>query len=407
MKYTFLIITLVLVGSNFITAQLVNDGAQITVQSEATIHCQGDFIHQNGLIQNEGLIEVGKDWINNGDNNPITIAAGIIDLVGTTQSIGGSTESTFYHLDLNGPGQKILNQNTTIQQQLNLVDAELNLNENRLINANSASNSITRNEGFIRSESDLNYGWIQWNIGTNSDTYEIPFGNTDAYIPLTIDITNIGMGNGNLSFATYPTTSDNNPLPAGVSNLDINGEDDALRMADRFWLIEEEGYMTSPTSNIHFVYDENDILSPNTIDPSLMQVAQWSTLLEWDTLNSTVIGTEVSTNNLDQYGVFTLRSPDETTGIFSPGKDNIDFQVYPNPIQAANPIIIELNSVSTETALLYLINQQGQIINQKKKELLNGRNLLSFAIPADVSGNYYLVVETDGQMGIKKLFISL
>jgi len=405
MERKFFIIAILVIWASHASAQFVNDGAQVTVQPAATIHIQGDFIHQSGFIENGGTIELGKNWINNGMSNPLTDLEGVVDFVGTDQLITGNIESSFYELRLSGSGEKTLEQDLQVNEQLNLADADLILNEKKLTINNGTNTSIARNTGQVVSETALNYGWLQWNIGTNTGNYEIPFGNANTYLPIMLNITNSGTGDGSLSFTTYPTLSDNNPLPTGVTNLDVNGENDALRMADRFWLLEENGYMTVPSAELHFSYDENDILPPNTITPDLLQVARWGSTMAWDTLSSMVDGNEVSTFDLTDYGVFTLRSNDETTGIFPANTRSLGFEIYPNPIKANAPLTVAMDSDVRADVLLSIIDANGSLIARTANQLTEGNNRFILNIPRVASGNYFIVVESEDQLGVKKIIV--
>jgi len=406
MKYKIFILAIFAIWTDHIDAQFFNNGAQITTQENAIIHIQGDFIHQDGIIENSGLIEVGTNWMNLDTNNPIVDTDGIISLVGTNQLIGGSTESSFNELHLNGAGEKTLEQNIQINSRLDLVDALLILNEKRATINNGANTAIERNNGRIISEDTETYGWLQWNIGMNAGDYEVPFGTLENDIPLHFNVVNNGMGNGNISFATYPTSTDNNPLPNGVTNLDVNGEDDALKMADRFWLVEDAGYMTPPTADIQFTYNDADILAPNTIDADLLQVAQWNGSTAWDTLFSTVDNNNISVLELNEFGVFTLRSKEDPTSIFSINTPLLGFDIYPNPIQANAPLTITLESKSSESALIYLLDAQGRLLEQKTNMLLAGSNHFNFNTPNVPAGNYLLIIESAGKIGAKKIFIN-
>ena len=64
MKKAFLAAGLLL--STFANAQLVNNGANITVQSGGTIFCAGSFTNTSGTVTNDGRIEVQGNFANSG-----------------------------------------------------------------------------------------------------------------------------------------------------------------------------------------------------------------------------------------------------------------------------------------------------------------------------------------------------
>lgn len=405
MKVRYFIIAIAMIWTNYAQAQFVNNGAQITVQSEANIHIQGDFIHQDGFVNNSGVVEIGNDWVNNGNSNPISDMDGMVDLVGMDQSITGNLESSFSQLLFNGQGDKTLEQDIQVNNLLNLVDANLILNEQRLTINNDNPTAIDRNNGWVVSETDTNYSWLQWNVGTNSETYEIPFGDSDTYLPIIFDVSANGMGNGDMAFSTYTTTANNTPLPIGVTNLEVNGESDSLQMADRFWLLEDNEYVIPPTANLSFVYDDEDILSPNIINPDSLQFARWNGSTLWNPLSSFVDENEVSVAELSEYGFFTLRSQNSTTGLFSINTPTVSFDAYPNPAQANSSLNVQIESTSNSKAVASLLDNQGKVISTETIFLTTGNNQFQLAIQNISAGNYNVVIEAEGRIGVKKLFI--
>src|SRR5689334_2549147 len=105
------------------------------------------------------------------------------------------------------------------QTQLILNGAIVNLNQGAyLVVDNAATNAITRNSGFIISEGENNI--LQWNMGTSTGTYTVPWGHGSTdYLPLTFTKSS-GVGSGNFLFSTYSTGWQNSAqLPTGVSNF--------------------------------------------------------------------------------------------------------------------------------------------------------------------------------------------
>ncbi len=290
-------------------AQLYNDGCQITVQSNAVLHVQGDFIHQAGVIDNAGIVEIGNDWINNGSNNPIIDTQGTVVLFGTNQNIGGTAPSSFYNLVFDGLGDISLLQNAGVNGFLDIGQTNLLLNQNQISLINPANTALVSNGGQIVSETAISNGTLVWNIGSSTGTYLLPFGSGVEAFPLQYSVAQAGAGNGAVSFATYPTSAINMPLPAGVSNLNLNGADDALNMVDRFWIIDGMGFSADPMANITFAFDQASVLAPNTLDPTQLQVAEWDAAnMNWTEHPSTSFGNQVAGMGPLDSGIFTLRS---------------------------------------------------------------------------------------------------
>src|SRR5258706_8335933 len=109
--------------------------------------------------------------------------------------------------------------------------------------------------GHIISEGQSNV--IQWNMGTNTGAYTIPWGyGASNYIPLQFS-KGAGSGSGNFVFSTYHTGWQNSShLPAGVTNMnDASGTANSAFASDRFWQINAEGFGTKPdVTNVPFTY---------------------------------------------------------------------------------------------------------------------------------------------------------
>jgi hypothetical protein len=162
---------------------------------------------------------------------------------------------------------------------------------------NPAANAITRNSGWIVSESEFNM--VKWDIGTNAGVYTLPWGyQTIDYIPLTVSILAAGAPlAGTIKFSTYHTTADNwtccppsdvtNMFPSIVALSQPTPTDDSWWVVDRFWIIDANtGYTTKPSPNLKFTYIDNgvgtEIAAPNVFaEPSLAAQRFNSTLGTW------------------------------------------------------------------------------------------------------------------------------
>jgi len=100
--------------------------------------------------------------------------------------------------------------------------------------------TITRVNGYIRSETEDGSGALSWNISTLG-SYVIPFGySSSEYIPFTYQPT---AGNsGDVVLATYRSAIDNSPFPPTVTHVrDVAGADNSGSTVDRFWRISVPG----------------------------------------------------------------------------------------------------------------------------------------------------------------------
>lgn len=165
-----------------------------------------------------------------------------------------------------------------------------------LDNPNADALSTTGSGGNIVSESEFDV--IQWNIGTATGLYTIPWattpaiqGGNDVKIPQTIDIVVGGVGDGNITLSTYETATDSNTvypiLVTSMNSANSGGADGSLLAADRFWHTDAKGYSTRPDVIMSLNYDPsaNEIGGTNTIIESNLIAQRWNSISnDWEAL---------------------------------------------------------------------------------------------------------------------------
>lgn len=293
-RLSFLVLTLPLLASA--QNEFYVDGASVTVQNGALLYVGGSItITNGGIITNEGDIRLTGNWTNNVAGG-LTYSGGstnTVQFIGSgTQVIGGSQSTTFNNLTFNGPTSVRIDINTsaggTGSGLLALNSTELNLNSLTFTVTNPATGAITRTTGYVLSESQpASYGYLNWQIGTGTGTYTIPFGTSGstAYIPFVFTVTSGGTvsSTGSLAVATYPTNAssspNNSPWPTGTSAMtDAYGNPLWAKIADRFWVANYSGYSTNPTSTYTFYYQDanpNDLLGTNTLVESNLKATYY------------------------------------------------------------------------------------------------------------------------------------
>ena len=92
----------------------------ITVQDGALLHIQGDFTNQGGVVNNDGLIEIGGNWRNLVADNPLDTSDGLVSFVGDNQSIGGSFNTLFSNLSFQNAQRVRLDRTIGIGTSLSL-----------------------------------------------------------------------------------------------------------------------------------------------------------------------------------------------------------------------------------------------------------------------------------------------
>jgi hypothetical protein len=298
--------------SNLISQGIINNGATIVFSGSAQAYISGgtngDYTSQNaGTISPSAtsIISLEGDWTNNSANTGFNADAGTIKLTGSTQAIGGTNSTTFYNLNLLGSGTKTLNINssvggvTTKTGILTMGSQVLDLNQKILTITNNTTSGINSSStGFIISETNLatNPSIVQWNVGTGTGSYIIPFGKTSTKIPLTINITSaMSSSSSNFKVATRATGSNNTPWTTGVTNMydrTVNGDGSIPAVIDRWW---DFTFSHAATASITFNYlsGENTLSAP--YNTSNIGAQYWTNATGWIPDNSSIGSASINT----------------------------------------------------------------------------------------------------------------
>lgn len=277
---------------------VVNQGAYVVINgTKGNLFAQGT---SKFIIKGDAYLHIAGNVTNNSIGAFFTTNNGEVVLNGTTQQIiGGSSITAFPSLHLKSAVNPKLSFTILVGGGFNkggtgvlaLYNRQLLLNSQKLIINNRSEMAMTYTTGGIVSESypTAGYGVVQWNIRAAGagPMYTIPFqtvAGTD--IPVNLNIKNIGTqtaDSGFVSVATYPTPTtalpNNRPMPFGVPNLrNEYGVENARRMLDRFWIINDGGYATAPEISTEFNYlDPEHTSGTNTIKEANMGAINWNT----------------------------------------------------------------------------------------------------------------------------------
>lgn len=197
-------------------------------------------------------------------------------------------------------------------------------------NFNSISKTGTSGGIIMQSENPK----LLWKIGTSTGIYTIPFGSSYGNtIPFVFNITSPGTGSGYYLFNSYETSDNNTPYASGITAMNDNsGMNNTLQVIDRFWIVSNSGYTTTPTGTYNFTYDDND-LTGNFITETDLSPQRWnSTSNTWgDWVSPSLVN--ATNNNVtitpDQYSIWTLSN-----------------SLNPLPIKFTNISAIEDNKVN-------------------------------------------------------------
>lgn len=264
---------------------LISDNAVISYSGAVSIRINGNYTSQNGasmMPNTTSTLVIDGNWINNSTNTGFTIDAGRTIFSGNAaQSIGGTTASAFYNVNLTGTGVKSLAVNnttvcgkTTQTGVLSIGTGTLNLNGNQLNVLNSAVGAITSSTGgYIISETNaaINPSKIRWYVKTTTGAHTFPFGVNGLKIPFVFNITGaMTSATGYVEVSTRATTGSDNMPWAGLSSvpsvtnmysitLDKDGSSEAV--IDRWWDITTSN---STTATVTFGYRgiENTLQAP-------------------------------------------------------------------------------------------------------------------------------------------------
>jgi hypothetical protein len=176
----------------------VHNGGRITIE--------GDYINDDITTGNNtnSVFNVQGNWVNNGT---FTADQSQVNLYGGNQFIGGTNQSAFYDLVLNGTGVKSLNINSSVSNTLNLNAFELATNTNTMSILNTSNAAVNFTTGFV---SSLGNGRLSWN--TNStNAYLFPVGSnvgTLRYRPVVINPGNTSLHIFAVRMANVDATTD-------------------------------------------------------------------------------------------------------------------------------------------------------------------------------------------------------
>ena len=383
---------LLLLFNSDVEGQLYNDGAMITIQSGALVHIQGNFTNQGGEIRNEGLIEIGGDWENSVMSFPMTPGSGVVRMVGTDQLVGRDFPTLFNDLVLDSNQNVSLTSNIGIGNLISLNDGIIVLDRNVLHLIKGTPDALEVGSGGVLAETSDAYGFVRWDIGVEEeDDYSIPFiTSADDHISVSFDILAPGTDSlGFLLFSTYATNSENIPLPLGIFDLNIDNSDVGLESVDRFWIVAEQEYTSSPELNLQVIYAANEVLPPNEILADRLEPIRWDTLDGWGTVGPVVISGNSASFNLDTYGTLGLRSRITTSvsDIFG----NNRLHVYPNP--TSDFLLVDLESPVKGEFDIVIFDSSGKRITSEFIPQGAGNSSFRMALDNLDTGLYLLSIE--------------
>ncbi|MDQ3051392.1 MAG: T9SS type A sorting domain-containing protein, partial [Bacteroidota bacterium] len=237
--------------SGYYASLNVNSGARLRTANinglysgSATPSCIYPMI--SGVLRMSFYLDVNSTIEYNGTDSQRLTGTGVGTATTTANrygfleiNFGGTPDVEYVYI---GSGDS-----TQVRSGLILTAGELNLNSSH--NASSSgqklhmhvNSTITRNTGYLRSETNDGSATLRWVINTTG-TYVIPFGKSSTeYIPFTYQPTS-GGASGGTEFATNGVAVNNTPFPPTVTHVnELSGADNSNNTVDRFWRINVQG----------------------------------------------------------------------------------------------------------------------------------------------------------------------
>lgn len=234
----FLLINIFLLFYVFVSnAQIYNHGKIILENNAKIITNSKIHIYSTGKFNNSGKILLEKNWINQNKTGAFNENKGEVLFTGQSQFIKDEP-TEFGILSLMNSTNTKLQTNISVEDKIKLENGSLFLNGHFINLKNSKPTAIQINSGHLISENP--YSKIIWALDDLPDNYTIPFS-TEAKEQIPINFKVIKNGANYVSFNTYPTSTDNTPLPENTGSLILDGTDISNMTIDRFWYINTNG----------------------------------------------------------------------------------------------------------------------------------------------------------------------
>ncbi len=315
-----------------LSAQIYNHG-EIILEKNAKISVNSKIeIYKSGKINNSGKIVLKGDWINKNESGAFVENKGEVHLTGQSQVIKEKPTEFGVLYFLNDTKTK-LEGDIMIKDRMILENGSLDLNGYSLSIENGEPDAIQANSGNIIAENPNSK--ITWSIDVLQKDYVIPFSTKDEeQIPVTFSIQE--KSQDNVIFNTYPTTTDNLPLPGNTNPLVLDNKDVSNLALDRFWYINTNG----ATLKVEISFTSKDTDS-NQIDKNELALLYYNGV-EW------IVDTTGGYDDNDKYSTIINKSGWFTLISYKPlSIDKTDLYIanalslFPNP--ARNTVSFELS----------------------------------------------------------------
>ena len=291
LKRAILVISLCFSVHVLVKGQVVNTGEKIFIDNNAVVFIENDYKHIAGNVLNNGKITVKGNWFNNDLNSTVfdSRSAGLTDLAGGSQQIGGSNKTSFSNLSLSGNGNKTLLVNTDITKNLSLNDKELKAGGYTVSVLNPLNEAITRTTGFVSTDK---LGKLIRSTNT-INSYLFPLGSalygTSIYRPVSVEPSSSDPSNFSVAFLNE------NPSNSGYNINDKKPDIDQV-FDDYFYILNQE--TGSSAINAKFYQDAAG-------EDEFAQLVNWSSSNVWEKAGPSTVYNGVFGDGLNRTLLFT------------------------------------------------------------------------------------------------------
>ena len=266
--------------------------AQVHMTNKGNIHISGGAMNVKGTLRQD--------------------STGVIKNFGTVKT---DVTKAYGTIELKGDTATWL-----VNDSIILRKGKVSLNNNTLILSNGDTLGLRTHNGRLISK--IAWGKIKWKIGERTGIYTIPFADSIYDVSLKVEIIEPGVGaSGYLTFSTYGTPNNNLDKPGVLDDFPSASEmidSNALKIADRYWLLKAEGYSQNPLVKLTLKYKNEEIAGSNQITEGRLTASVLTDdCWQWKSIGGTV---NTSTNrfiidSLNEFSVIILH--DSTVSWFS------------------------------------------------------------------------------------------
>ena len=265
-----------------LAAQLVNDGAKISIGQDALVYVSGAIKHKSGEMLHHGMLTIGGDWVNQELNSAVFAngSSGTVTFIGSSINFSGIGNTVFPKLLLSGAGVFKMKTDIGAALSLNLGDAELEANDNKVTLFNADPSALLFNNGFI-------------STGINGSFVRLLKENKDYIYPL---------GSNKLGFKRFvsvkPTQVGQQTIAATFVATDPNlGGYERSQKVNNVVAVNNEFYHMLKRINGNI---ENDVLFYTTATEPYQNLLNWTIKNIWDKASPTTFQENAAISGLNK-----------------------------------------------------------------------------------------------------------